>query len=298
MMKTLVSQPNRTEPLLVEAMPRELGNHDVLVDVAAAAVNPVDVGVVLGPMRDIAGLEGVVGLGWDVAGVVAAVGAAVTSLRVGDRVAGLDDDLTRTSRTHAAQVVLPESAVAVVPDGLDLVDAASVPLNALTADQALAALGAPAGRTLLVTGAGGAVGGYAVALASAAGWSVVGHGRDRDEEFVRAAGAREFVTVLPAAAVDAVFDTAGLQENAIGALRDGGRFQGVYPMAVVESVRDIETSAVLVHADASRLAGLLHRSVTGELAVRVAGRIPLDEAAVAYAKLAGGGQRGRWLLVP
>lgn len=297
-MKTLVSQPNRNEPVLVEVPTPPIGDHDVLVDVAAAAVNPVDVGVVLGPMREIAGLDGVVGLGWDASGIVAAVGASVTSVQVGDRVAGLDDNLARSSRTHAAQVVLPESAVALVPGDLDLIDAASVPLNALTADQALAALGAPAGRSLLVTGAGGAVGGYAVALASAAGWSVVGHGRDRDEQFVRAAGASEFVTVLPSSAVDAVFDAAGLQENAIGAVRDGGRFQGVYPMAVVESVRGIETSAVSVRADAARLADLLRHSVTGELAVRVAGLLPLADAAVAYAKLAGGGQRGRWLLVP
>lgn len=297
-MKTLVSQPNCNEPVLIEATVGELGDHDVLLDVAAAAVNPVDVGVVLGPMREIAGLDGEVGLGWDVSAIAAAVGARVTSVQVGDQVAGLDGDLTRSSRTHAEQVVLPDSAVAVLPEGLDLVDAASVPLNALTADQALAGLGAPAGRTLLVTGAGGAVGGYAVALASALGWSVVGHGRDRDEEFVRAAGAGDFVTGLPSAAVDAVFDAAGLQEGAIGAVRDGGRFQGVYPMAVVQSMRDIETSAVYVHADGSRLADLLRRSATGELAVRVAGRVPLGDAAVAYAKLAGGGQRGRWLLVP
>jgi NADPH:quinone reductase-like Zn-dependent oxidoreductase len=297
-MKSLVSQPNCSEPVLAEASPGPLGKHDVLVDVAAAAVNPVDVGVVLGPMREIAGLDGEVGLGWDAAGVVAAVGEAVTAVRVGDRVAGLDDDLTRASRTHAEQVVLPESALAAIPDGLDLVDAASVPLNALTADQALAALGSPAGRTLLVTGAGGAVGGYAVALASAAGWSVVGHGRDRDEEFVRQAGASDFVTELPSAHADAVFDAAGLQEKAIGAVRDGGRFQGVYPGAVVASVRGIETSAVYVRADAARLADLLRRSATGELAVRVAGRVPLSDASTAYAKLAGGGQRGRWLLVP
>jgi len=98
-----------------------------------------------------------VGLGWDVSGRVVEVGPGVEKYAVGDLVAGFDDDMIGTDRALAEYVLL-DDAVAPVPAGLDPVEAASIPLNYVTAHQALALLGSPAGRTLLVTGAGGAVG--------------------------------------------------------------------------------------------------------------------------------------------
>lgn len=98
--------------------------------------------------------------------------------------------------------------------------------------------------------------------------------------------------------MDVVLDAAALQEDALVAVRDGGTFHGVLPLAPVASERGIRTGAVSVHADGSTPRELLARSASGELAVRVAGELPLEEAATAYDKVAGGGQRGRWLLRP
>src|SRR5688500_14085067 len=170
-MRTLIARQDTTEPIVVEVA--DLGSDvdagDVLLDVVASSVNPIDHFVASGNAHPVFGLPRQVGLGWDVVGRVRSVGTDVEDLAPGDLVAGLHDDLTAPSRAHATQVVLPASALALVPADLSPVDAATVPLNALTADQALSPLGAAEGRSLLVTGAAGAVGGYAVALAAAAG---------------------------------------------------------------------------------------------------------------------------------
>jgi len=198
---------------------------------------------------------------------------------------------------QADLAVLDAEAVALVPAGLDLVDAASIPLNAVTAHQALALLGEHAGRTLLVTGAAGAVGGYAVALAKATGWDVTGHGRPSDEAFVSSTGALFTAEPRPAS-YDAVLDGAVLQQAGVALVADGGTFVGVQPSMPPESERGVVVTAVKVQRDGALLGQLLDRSVSGELEVRVTGTIPLQDAATAYGKVGGGGQRGRWLLVP
>ncbi|HXH79250.1 alcohol dehydrogenase catalytic domain-containing protein [Nocardioides sp.] len=297
-MKSLVARQHAAEPTLIVSpdLQRPLAAGEVLIDVLASAVNPIDLFVASGTAHPVFGLPEQVGLGWDVVGRVKSVAAGVDSFTPGDLVAGLHDDLAAPSGAHADQVVLPATALALVPAGLTPVGAATVPLNTLTADQALRPLGEPAGRTLLVTGAAGAVGGYAVALAASAGWEVTGLARAADEEWVRGAGATHFVTSLEPAAYDVVFDTAVLGSVAVAATRDGGDYVGVMPPAVPDSERGVRTGAVSVQADGSRLSELLARSVSGELEIRVAGTGSLEEAAAVYAKVGGGGQRGRWVL--
>ena len=297
-MRTLIARQDTTEPTLLEIVDLggDLDAGDVLVDVVASSVNPVDHFVASGNAHPVFGLPHQVGLGWDVVGRVRAVGADVEGLAPGDLVAGLHDDLTAPSRAHAAQVVLPGAALALVPAGLSPVDAATVPLNALTADQALRPLGAADGRSLLVTGAAGAVGGYAVALAAAAGWEVTGLARAQDEQWVRAAGAAHFVTSPEPAAFDVVLDAAVLDAAALAATRDGGDYVSVMPPALPPAERGVRISAVSVRADGARLAELLERSAAGELEARVAGTAALEDAAAVYAKVAAGGQRGRWVL--
>src|SRR5690242_17790230 len=123
----------------------------VRIRVTAAAVNPVDFATREGLMN--AGRPGViserehVGIGWDVAGVIDAAGPEVTSFTPGDRVIGLRDRLDQPLGTHAEQVVLDAADVAVAPAGVDDAAAATMPLNGLTALQALDALALPAGRT-------------------------------------------------------------------------------------------------------------------------------------------------------
>ncbi|HEX6443665.1 MAG TPA: alcohol dehydrogenase catalytic domain-containing protein, partial [Streptosporangiales bacterium] len=158
----------------------EPGPGEVRVAVAAAPVNPVDLAVVSGFFHSIGLVDQPehTGLGWDFAGTVVATGPGV-DLAAGARVAGLVTGFDRDFGTYAEQLVAPAAGLAVVPDGLDLVAASTVPLNGLTGAQIVDLLGdAPArGGRLLVTGAAGAVGGYVTALAPGRGWRVTGLAR-------------------------------------------------------------------------------------------------------------------------
>ena len=298
-MRALLAYSTNTAPVVEEVAPPDLGPADVRIQVAAAAINPVDVAVATGRVRAAVDLPDPIGLGWDVSGTISEVGSEVTNLRPGDRVAGLLNviGVKPGVGTHADETVLPAAAVARIPDDLDVVEAASLPLNALTASQALALLGPAEGRTLLVTGGAGAVGGYALVLAARAGWQVTALARDADAAFVARAGAG-LVTEMPYRAFDAVLDSAVLLGAALDAVRDGGAFVGVAPASPVAGERGISAHTVSVHADSRAIAELLGLAAEGTLDVRVAGRVPLGEAPAAYDKIAGGGQRGRWLLIP
>ncbi|WP_219498694.1 alcohol dehydrogenase catalytic domain-containing protein [Nonomuraea ceibae] len=147
----------------------------VRIRVEAATVNPVDLATRSGALTG-AGLlpaRDVIGIGWDAAGTVDQIGPGVTGFKPGDRVIGLCDRLDVPLGAQAEHVVLDADAVAAAPAGLSPVEAATLPLNGLTAAQALDGLGLDDGQTLLVTGAAGAVGGFAVQLAVARGLRVV-----------------------------------------------------------------------------------------------------------------------------
>ncbi|MBF5032442.1 MULTISPECIES: NADP-dependent oxidoreductase [unclassified Micromonospora] len=283
---------------IIDVPEREPGPGEVRVDVAAAPVNPADLGVVGGFFHSLGLIKQPhhTGLGWDFAGVVAAAGPGV-DLAVGTRVAGLVGGFDRDFGTYAEQLVVPVADLAVVPDDLDLVAAATVPLNGLTAAQIVDLLGdPPAGGRLLVTGAAGAVGGYVVPLARDRGWRVTGLARAEDEEFVRGLGA-DFTTAAEPG-WDAVADAAVLQDRGLALVGDGGVFVGVRPNAHPAAERGVTVRAVEVHADGVRLADLLARTAAGELPARVHAVVPLDRVADAHREAAKGGVRGRYVLRP
>jgi NADPH:quinone reductase-like Zn-dependent oxidoreductase len=294
----VVTRPGEPEPIALLDLPvPPLGAGEVRVRVAAATVNPVDLAVRDGVFHG----AGVItqpehtGLGWDFAGTVLEAAAGV-DLAPGTRVAGLVAGLDRDFGTYADQVVVPADAVAVVPDGLDLTEAATVPLNALTAAQLGDLLGDGEGRTLLVTGAAGAVGAYTIPFALERGWRVTGLARASDEAYVRGLGA-DF-TAEPTSGWDAVVDPAGLQDSAVALVRDGGRFIGVLPAFPPAPQRGVSIEVVSVVPDSARLADLLARTATGELPARVAAVLPLERYADAHDAVAQGGVRGRYVLQP
>jgi len=275
------------------------GPAELRVRIAAAPVNPVDLAVADGLFHALGLINQPdrTGLGWDFAGTVAATGRGV-GLAAGSRVAGLVGGFDRDFGTYAEQLVVPASDLAVVPDGLDLVAASTVPLNGLAAAQITDLLGdAPTGgNRLLVTGAAGAVGGYVASLARDRGWQVTGLARAEDEEFVRGLGADFTTRAEPG--WDAVADGAVLQERGLALVRDGGAFVGVQPGAEPATERGITVVAVVVHPDGHRLGGLLTRTASGELPARVHAVVPLDHAADAHRAVAKGGVRGRYVLRP
>jgi NADPH:quinone reductase-like Zn-dependent oxidoreductase len=275
----------------------EPGPGQVRVEIAAAAVNPPDLALAAGVFHGMGLIDqpAHTGLGWDFAGTVTAAGPDV-ELPVGSRVAGLVDGFDRDFGTYAEQLVVPASATALVPDGLDLATAATVPLNGLAAAQLVDLLGDGEGRTLLVTGAAGAVGGYVVPLAQDRGWRVTGLARAADETFVRGLGAA--FTAEAAPGWDAVADGAALQERGVALVRDGGLFVGVQPGAVPAEERDVTVRVVVTQPDGARLAQLLDATASGHLPARVHAVVPLDQVAAAHRAVAKGGVRGRYVLQP
>ncbi|MEV5730476.1 NADP-dependent oxidoreductase [Streptomyces pharetrae] len=279
---------------VVETAVPQPGARQVRIKVAAAALNPVDAGVRAGVFG---GAGQRIGLGWDAAGTIDAVGAGA-AWNVGDEVVALHYGTVKPLGTHAEYVVVDADAVAPAPAGVDAVHAATLPLNALTAVQALDLLGLEAGQSLLVTGAAGAVGGYAARLAAHRGVAVTGLAREDDEELVRSLGAEFAVGEGVPGGFDAVLDAAVLGERALGRVRDGGAYAGVIPGAAPESVRGVRVGAVEVSADGARLAELVRLAEERVLALRVAETFSLGDAVKAHARLAEGGVRGRLVFVP
>jgi NADPH:quinone reductase-like Zn-dependent oxidoreductase len=301
------------------------GPGQVRIRVQGAAVNPVDVFVRSGmaiqvgllPARDS------VGVGWDVAGVVDEVGPGA-GFAEGDRVIGLADRLDVPTAGYADYLVLDADAVAAAPSGVAPEAAATLPLNALTAAQSLDLLDLRPGQSLLVTGAAGAVGGYAVQLAAAAGLRVVATAWAGDEALVRGFGAELFVPraaepsapreaesaalgsgTLPArvralvpGGVHGVLDAAVLGLPALDALRGGGAFVSVISGVAPPPLRGTRVSTVFVRADGARLAELVRLVEAGTLTLRVAETFPLEKAAAAHQRLAEGPLRGRLVLLP
>ncbi|MDT7678666.1 MAG: hypothetical protein QOD82_6568 [Pseudonocardiales bacterium] len=307
------------EALEIEELPLPVpGPGQIRIRVRAAAVNPVDVFVrsgiaaLAGMLPDRAG----VGIGWDVAGEVDAVGPALVAaassagaaFAVGDRVVGLSDRLDVPTAGYADYLVLDADSVAAAPRDVSFEAAATLPLNGLTAAQALAGLGLRAGRTLLVTGAAGAVGGYAVELAVAAGLRVVAAASERDRELVLGFGAELFVPreaelgaavrALVPGGVDGVLDAATIGVRAHDALRGGGSFASVTGPATPPALRGTRVHTVFVRADGRQLAELVALVEAGTLTLRVAETFPLEKAASAHHRFAEGAVRGRLVLVP
>ncbi|HEX9042006.1 MAG TPA: NADP-dependent oxidoreductase [Trebonia sp.] len=289
----------------------EPGRGQVRVRVEAAAVNPVDAATRQGLMN--VARPGVirdrahVGIGFDVAGTVDAAGPGVTSFGPGDRVIGLRDRLDQPTGTYAEQVVLDAADVAPAPEGVDSTAAATIPLNGLTAVQALDLLGLAAGQTILVTGAAGGLGGFGVELAAMRGLRVIAAAGDADEKLVRDLGATAFVPRsadlasavrdLVPGGVDAAFDAAVLGYPALDAVRAGGSFAAFVGAGPVP-LRGISVVPVNIHADGAALTGLSALAAAGKLTLRTAGTYPLEDAAQTHRQMEAGGLRGRLVLTP
>jgi NADPH:quinone reductase len=284
----------------------EPGPGQVRVKARAAAVHPVDLAIRAGAFAELLPGRPRYVLGWDVAGTVDAVGAEVTTFHPGDAVVGLSVWFRSLAGTQAELVVLDAAGVAAAPEGASWVEAATLPLNALAAVQALDLLPQDA-RSIAIFGAAGAVGGLAAELAVHRGQSVCAVASAQDETFVRGLSAAlaprstDPAGAIRAAAdepVDAVLDTAGIGGAALGAVRDGGAFVTTIPPTAPPAERDIQVSALQVEANGDQLAELVALAEQGKLTLRVAQTHPLQDVALAHARLEKGGVRGRLVLIP
>ncbi|WP_066370058.1 NADP-dependent oxidoreductase [Herbidospora mongoliensis] len=293
--------------LTVEVPTPEPGPGQVRITVEAAAINPVDLFIRSGgltfhgaPARE------QTGIGCDVAGVVEALGEDVTDVKIGDRViaASTHSGFSRDLGPYADQAIIAVDELAPAPAEWPAEQAASLPLPGLTAWQCLDIVALPAGATLLVTGAAGGVGAMLVQLGTLRGLTVVAVARSSDESYVRELGAGYFVDdvakvreLLPEG-VDAAVDPAKLVQDAHDAVRDGGTFVAVVADGGPEDGRGIASQVMWAHPAREQLDALVALVDEGKLKVRVAGTLPLDQAAEAHARMAEGGLRGRLVLLP
>jgi NADPH:quinone reductase-like Zn-dependent oxidoreductase len=168
----------------------------VLVRVSASSVNPVDNSVAAGMLRDMVEHEFPVTLGRDFAGVVEQVGSEVSALSEGDEVFGFNPGMSPTVHegTWAELIAVPESMATRKPEGgVDTASAGAAPLAAITALAAIDALGVSEGDTVLIVGANGGVGSFAVQLAANAGARVIAPALPEDEEYLKELGVSEIL---------------------------------------------------------------------------------------------------------
>ncbi|MEU4211205.1 NADP-dependent oxidoreductase [Streptomyces sp. NPDC026206] len=276
------------------------GPDAVLIKVEAAAVNPVDWKAQAGYLDAMIEPVFPVVPGWDVSGVVVALGADTPEYRVGDEVIGYvrEDFLSRG--TFAEYVAAPVRTLAPKPANLTFEEAAGIPLAGLTAYQALKAVKAAEGDTVLVHAAAGGVGTMAVQLARHLGARVIGTASERNHDYLRSLGAEPVtygeglagrVRALAPRGVDVVLDLVG--GGAIEASRevtaDGARLVSVTDPAVAA----LGGRLLWVRPDAADLTALSRLAEQGVLSVEVAEVFPLEKTADAQRLSAEGHTRGK-----
>jgi NADPH:quinone reductase-like Zn-dependent oxidoreductase len=278
---------------------------EVLVRVHAAGVNPVDAKTRRG--QGVAGRLGAfpLAVGWDLSGVVAEVGAGVTRFVAGDEVYGMPRFPARAA-TYAEYAVAPADELARKPAGISHLEAAGLPLAALTAWQAFEAAELRAGQRVLVHAAAGGVGHLAVQLAKARGAHVIGTASARNLEFVEALGADEVIDYGARAFENAVQDV-DVALNTVGPDVLERTWQTVKPGGIVVSIvgmqspqlgaaRGVRGQAVLVQPSGAQLEAIAELVTSGALRVEIEHALPLEQAAEAHRRIETGRTRGKIVL--
>lgn len=275
----------------------------VRLRVAASAFNAADNGMRAGFLPIPVVLPHVPG--YDVSGIIDAVGGGVEGVAVGDRVIGF---LPMEQDGGAAEyVIAPADAVVAAPTSIPLADAAALPSVALTAWQALVDEGRlEAGKRLLIVGAGGVVGKYAIQLAKRAGVQVVATASPRSIDAVRAAGADEIIDHTGAdllsavdGQVDVLLNLAPIEPGQFAALvalvRDGGAVVSTTAFMPTpgDDKRGVRAATVYVRPNRERLTELVSLVDNGKLTVEVTRRIPLAELPALHAEASVGRVPGK-----
>jgi NADPH:quinone reductase len=284
------------------------GNGKVRVRIAAATVNPVDPVTADGVFRErFPEIQPPFVLGWDFAGTLLD-DTDEPDLKAGQRVVGMVPWFDEPNGTYQEILLADPSWLAPVPDSVDLIEAATVALNAPTARQALDLARIEPGQTVLISGASGGVGGFGVQAAVAAGAHVIAISSVDDADFVKTLGPEhvlprtgfavllEQVRALAPAGVDVVLDAGVAGPGLITAVRDGGVFVTVSQPFAPEPERGVRVENAHVVPDPAGLRAVVDDVAKGELTTRVAAVLPLSEASEAHRRLAAGGFHGKIVL--
>lgn len=305
--------PSPGQPLRLGELPiPEVAARSVLVRVEAAGLNPVDNLIAAGMLTGLLPHGYPLVLGRDVAGVVEAVGAGVDHVKVGDEVLG--HILLASPIRHgtlAGYALLPAPAVVLKPANLDFIRAAALPLAATTAVAAVDAIAPRPGQIVLVNGAGGGVGSFAVQLLAARSAIVIATGSAASRDRLRALGARTVVdytlglvvdqvrAAFPAG-VDALVNLAGYSaaDVPLGAVRPGGVVATTTgaPDDWELAAAGLVGGAVTGRPVRATIAPLAEEAATGRLQVHVATVLPLNRAADGLAAIAAGQAHGKFVV--
>jgi len=274
-----------------EDAPRpEAGEGEVLVRVAAAGINPVD-------WKTWAG-RGMTGgdtsrlpliLGWDVSGVVEEVGPGASKFRPGDAVFGMVR-FPEIGSAYAEYVNAPETHLALKPQNVSHVEAAGVPLVALTAWQAFEAGNLRSGQRVLIQGAAGGVGHVAVQIAKAWGAYVIGTGSAGNLDYIRELGADEAVEYdAEIGPVDMVLNAAGTQtlDRSLTLLKSGGSLISISGKPDQDKAQQlgVKADSILVHTNESQMQQIADLMAAGKLRPTIAEVYPLAQAGAAQEAL-------------
>ncbi len=276
------------------------GGGEVLVRTAATSVNPIDYKIRSGEAKARYPIQFPFILGRDLAGTVLALGSGVENFAVGDRV------MAMTQKTYAEQVVVPAAELCRVPDELDIVDAAAIPLVALTGHQ-LVTLGVKPekGSTVLVTGAVGSVGRFAVYAAKQLGATVFAGVREEQRKEAEALGADQVIALdsrgdlAKLSGLDSIADTVGGEtaDQLLSHLKPNGVFASVLgPPSKAKDFPGLRIAPIQAKPDAGALAELAEAVAAHRLVLPIDRMLPLAQAAEAQ-RVAEKGGVGKILLM-
>jgi NADPH2:quinone reductase len=270
------------------------GDGEVPVTVRAAALGVWDLAATQGAFKDAGGSTDFPQIqGWDFAG----------ETDQGERVFGFVAAPFMGRGSFAEKLSVPPAVLAGLPESISFEDGAALPATALTARLMVNAAHVSQDDLVLITGAAGSVGSSALQQAIAAKARVVAAVRARDADAARELGAEAVFETGPdleaevreqfTDGVDVCLDTIGLGDAGLVCVRDGGAFITSVPNAIPGTARGIYPNTIQVQPDGPSLAQLATRVTEGELTIRVAETLPLDEFKRGYEKLAEGGVRGK-----
>ncbi|SEB29651.1 NADPH:quinone reductase [Rhodococcus koreensis] len=280
------------------------GPGEARVKVEAASVHPVDLETRAGRYGELPEPSGRLVLGWDYAGRIDAVGPHVDASLVGITVTGWRYWFDTREGTQADYIVVPIESATPCPSSLSPAALTTLPLNGNTAFQALELLGLQRGDTLAILGAAGGIGGFAMDLAVHRGIAVAGIADDSDRNFIEGRGghfisrtSRDVAGCLRRALrgpADALIATAPVDRSVLAGIEPGG--------AAVSAVGERPANSGLdwrflnAHPNTDQTVELVRMAERGEIALRVAGTIPFEDAAEAHRAAARPGTRGRYVL--
>ncbi|WP_327190968.1 NADP-dependent oxidoreductase [Streptomyces xinghaiensis] len=302
-MKAVTINSYGETPKLTDVPEPKVGPDSVLIRVRSAGVNPVDWKITAGYLDPVLQTNFPLIPGWDVAGVVEAVGPAITEFAPGDEVIGYNRQDVAQFGTYAELVAAPVRTLARKPASLSWQQAAGVPLAGLTAYQALRAAGAAKGDTVLVHAAAGGVGSFAVQIAAARGARVIGTASERNHDYLRSLGAEpvtygdglaDRVRELAPEGVDVALDFVG--GDAIPASLDLAKSAARVVSVVDPGIAGSGGRYVFVRPDAADLTALGELADAGKLTVNVDKELPLEQAGEAFRLSQEGRTRGKIVL--